>query len=340
MWIFWICCYYNCTLVSVWSWMTASCLRPLCRALRRRAWFMSRIGTAEMSTGASCSCISSKSLHVVLGTDCLFVTRPVVSKAEGKRKAVPSQPFPCRILVFLHFLSDRQSLSGRHTEHLNAGVVGNLSRSLRIGVQSKKKKKKKEKVVVALNKSLSVWQIKNIPVKRTCLPGFSWFILNHSGLHCCPCQSSGALPGAQVSATHLQLPLTHFTFLFMAAGSFLIEWTPITMNRGELPAQFISNGRWLHGILWGFLISAKKKITKTTNYTNWIRQDADEEEEEEEEWQMMFSFLNKMMNYKKMSDLFIHSPTAVPIPATLKSICRADCMITHYSPCRGLTDAP
>lgn len=82
----------------------------------------------------------------------------------------------------------------------------------------------------------------------------------------------------------------------------------------------------------------KKKRTKTTNYTNWIRQDGDDEEEEE--WQMMFSFLNKMMNYKKMSDLLIHPPTAVPIPATLKSIRRADCKITLYSPYRGLTDAP
>lgn len=66
---------------------------------------------------------------------------------------MPSRPFPCRLLLFLRFLSDRQSLSARGTQHLNGGVVGNLDGSLRIGVKSGGKK---EEGSVALNKSLLV----------------------------------------------------------------------------------------------------------------------------------------------------------------------------------------
>lgn len=64
---------------------------------------MSRVGAAGMSTGASCSCISSESLGLVLGTDCLFVTRsrrlPGRGGEEGAAVSAVSVSF-ARFLTF------------------------------------------------------------------------------------------------------------------------------------------------------------------------------------------------------------------------------------------------
>lgn len=141
---------------------------------------MSRVATAEASTGALSSCISSESLHFVLGTDCLFCNVKHRVRRRGKRKSdAVSAVSPCRILFFFFFLtfilSDRQSLSGRC--HPAACWRGSktLGRSRRIIVQPKKKKRKIQKKW----KKCCFEQVsfgltnKNIPVKRARLPAFS-----------------------------------------------------------------------------------------------------------------------------------------------------------------------
>lgn len=109
---------------------------------------------------------------------------------------------------------------------------------------------------------------KNIPVKSARLPAFSWFRMSLFLRRCFSTNqdSNVALvsrlelppptptPEAPVSAIQLQLPLTHFTFPSVAAGSFL-HWTK---NCGELHSQSNSNGRWLHRVLWAFQFQQKK----------------------------------------------------------------------------------
>lgn len=105
-----------------------------------------------------------------------------------------------------------------------------FGRSRRIIVQSKKKKKWKS---VALNMSPLVWQIKTYLWKeRDCLFSLvsrmslfcsSGFLTNQDSI-VAPVSRLELPPEAPVSAIQLQLPLTHFTFPWMAAGCFRIKW--------------------------------------------------------------------------------------------------------------------
>lgn len=219
---------------------------------------MSRITTEE----ALSSCISSESLHFVLGTDCLFVTWNIISDDKPRRKETQSQPFLCVVFYFfsLHFfLSDCQSLAGRGHWAVKcwrgSKLWGGVGESL---YSQKKKKKKKDKwKSVALKNSPLVWRIKTYMWKeRVCLLSL------HSGrLYSgsqpirtprLPLSVVWSSPKAPMSAIHLQLPLTHFTFSSMAAGSFRIERRTV-----ELHSQTISNSKWLPRVLWAFLFQPK-----------------------------------------------------------------------------------
>lgn len=92
------------------------------------------------------------------------------------------------------------------------------------------------RIIVQLKEKVLLWSFgltnKNIPVKRACLPGFSWFRMSlFCGAGSQPIGAPQLLPSvvwssppeAPVSAIQLQLPLTHFTFPSMAVGSFRIH---------------------------------------------------------------------------------------------------------------------
>lgn len=147
-----------------------------------------------------------------------------------------------------------------------------LRRSWRIIVQSKKEKEMKkccfEKVSLGLTN-------KNIPVKRARLPGFSWFRVSlFYGAGSQPIRTSRLPlsvfwrpppPEAPVSAFQLQLPLTHFTFPSMAAGSFCIE----RRTAGSCTAsRTVMGGDCTE--YYGLFYSSEKQSSKkkTTNDTN------------------------------------------------------------------------
>lgn len=177
-----ICEYFAVLITARWSASDlGSHLQPLCQALRRSAWFMSRVGAAEMSTGASCSCITSESLRVVLGTDCLFVTRtrrlPSWGEEESDAVSAVSVSF-ARFLTFSVWSSVTVCERRRASKCWRGWKPGREFES-----RCTVKKKKKEKC--CFEQSLLVWQIK----KHTCEKSASaWFLLNQSGLHRCPCQ--------------------------------------------------------------------------------------------------------------------------------------------------------
>lgn len=210
---------------------TAPCLQPQCEASRRFAWFMSRLATAETSTGALSSCISSESLHFVLGTDCLFVTWNIVSVGEARGKVTPSQPF-LRVVFSSFFsltsiLSDRQSLSGRcHPAAKRWRGSKTLERRRRISVQSKKKRKKCKRngKSIALNKSPLVWRIKTYLWKeRVCLLSLDSGCLYSHGAASPPIRPR-PLPLSVVWSSPRQPPTQPFSYSWLSLILHFIPW--------------------------------------------------------------------------------------------------------------------
>lgn len=246
------------------------------------------------------------SLHFLLGTDCLFVTWNIVSKRRAKRTSdVVSAVSPCCILFFFFgsvFLSDCQSLSGRRHRAAKCWRGSKLWGGVGESLYSQKKNEMKKCCFEQVSFGLTN---KNIPVKKSvclvslesgCLSSAA-LVLNQSGLNRCPCQSSGAPPwGSGVSDS--VTAATHSFYIFFHGRGQFPHWAK---NCGEPHSQSNSNGRWLHRGLWAFPFPQKKTEQRKKkiyiNDTNWIRQD-DGDEEEEEKWWLMFSFWNKMMNYK------------------------------------------
>lgn len=198
------------------------------------------------------------------------------------------------------------------TEQLNAGVVQNFGEESENHCTVKKKKKKRNGKSVALNKSPLVWRIKTYLWKeRVCLVSLdsgclysAALVLNQSGLHRCPCQSSGAPPWGPGVSDSVTAATHSFSFPSMAAGSFRIEQRTAESCTAS---QTVMGGDCTeyYGVFYSSKNGAAKKKKKNykwhkLNSTGWWWWG-------EGGW-LMFSFLSKMMNYKATVDLSILQP--------------------------------